>query len=59
MRRNDEVEHDDIAFLSENAVNRDPNNEGRATQAMNAVTLHTINTPGGRFPYLGITKTSF
>ena len=41
-----------IALLGENADNRDPNNKGRATQAMNAVTLHTINTPEGRFPYV-------
>ena len=28
MRRNDEVEHDDMELLVENADNRDPKNDG-------------------------------
>ena len=31
MRRNDEVEHDDMELLVENADNRDPKNDGRTT----------------------------
>jgi hypothetical protein len=31
MRRNDEVEHDDMALLGENTDYRDPNADGRTT----------------------------
>ena len=59
MRRNDEVEHDDMELLGGNANNRDPNNDGRTTQTMNAANLYTNNIPGGRFPRVGITERSF
>ena len=41
MRRNEEVEHDDIQYggywlLGENGDNRDPNTDGRTTSAMMA-----------------------
>ena len=59
MRRNDEVEHDDMALLGENTDYRDPYSDSRTTQAMIAVTLYTNNTPGGRFPCVGITERPF
>ena len=46
-------------LLGENADIRDPNNDGRTTDAMMAPTLYTKNTPEGRFPRVGITERSF